>query len=259
MPRPLTELERKKALKLNHHKKIDYALAKAFIHDNDLYDLISDFFREYLDLKYEFTHEELTHELDKMYIKDGLKKNIIAFLDRIAYLQFNAQEKPSQDELRKLILSFKRIINELISSEEAKPQSFLEKVQSWVSNKAHHESPKESNKAPSEAIDTAALPPAQEETKPQDEPLIDVSQLPDVGDDPAEQPTKQSPPSQEQQPSPLKQLQQLIMQANQLLDQQNIPDARQTYQRLLELYNTAPPQIKQQYYHDVQVVFYRLK
>lgn len=245
MVRQPTELEKKKALKLNHHKKIDYALAKAFIHDNDLYELIEDFFREYLDLKYEFTHEELTKELDKMFIRDQLKQKIIAFLDRIAFLQFNAQEKPSQEELRALILGFKEIINGLISFEETHPQTFLEQLEYHWKNFMQ----KMRGKKKEEPAEQEEKQEPEQETAPQQDARLDLSQL---GDDlPQNRSTERM--------HPLERLKLLLRQINDALTQNNLPEARRQYTELVKLYNTAPAQVKQQYYHDIQVLYMQLK
>ena len=58
-----SEQETKRLLKDMTQKKIRYLLSKHAVKDVEVYTVIKEFFKEYLQAKYEFTFEELIEEL----------------------------------------------------------------------------------------------------------------------------------------------------------------------------------------------------
>ncbi|MBU1850776.1 MAG: hypothetical protein KKH40_08665, partial [Nanoarchaeota archaeon] len=57
------EADSKLFLKNKFLQKIDYLLVKRMIHNEEVYYLFKDFLREYANVSYEFTHQEIISEL----------------------------------------------------------------------------------------------------------------------------------------------------------------------------------------------------
>ena len=238
MKKELSELEKKHLLKKHHHKKIDYALAKAFVNDSDVYKLVKDFFAEYLGLDYEFTHEELNTELNKRFIDEALKKEIGFFLAALSHMQFNTDTKPSQDQLRKMISQFKDVIEKLIVFEEQKKSSPF----AWLRNlfrrkvtEIKHEPIKEE------------VPTEEEPERKKDAELEGALKELESSLQPAKAET--TAPA-----TPVA----LMQEMDKLLASRNIPAAKESYKKLLQMYNKLPDAEKQKYFSQISKYYNKL-
>ncbi len=88
MEREVSEVDRKLLLKKNYLDKIRYYLTRNPINQDELYFLVRKFFTEYLKLDYEFTYEELSQELNKVFIKPKVKEHIDIFLIRLSESEY---------------------------------------------------------------------------------------------------------------------------------------------------------------------------
>jgi hypothetical protein len=104
-------------------KKADYYHTKGSITDNDLYYLVKDFFREFLDLKYEFSFEELLLEVDKTYMETEYREKTIAFVKKIEHIEYS-NTSLSESELNSLINDFCSLSKGLLNMAEPKKVSF---------------------------------------------------------------------------------------------------------------------------------------
>jgi hypothetical protein len=270
MPKVLSDAEKKRILRENHHKKIDYALAKAFLKDFDVYNLVQDFFAEFLNLTYKFTHEELVKELDKLFLEDKLKTKIINFLEKLSFMEFNSDREPTQEELKKLVLEFKDIINQLIIFEEEVHKGFFGSIIYWLKQKFQHvkphkevkeiqiDIPKGMEKEPKQpATQTTATVQAsysavQAAPAAQSSTIIQTQQQPGLV-------SQAQTATTSAQARPLYNVSYLITQINQLIAAKKIPQARIFYKHLVGIYNNANPENKRKLYPIIQDFHVRIR
>lgn len=129
MEKEVPEAERRVKIKRTFSEKITL-LVKQDIDDKELYGVIRQFFVDFLKLEYEFTYEELSLELNKIFIKQGLKKRIDKLLDDLSWFEYMPDHELSQEEKKKILNDFKDMISQLILDLEEKPgkASFLDKL-----------------------------------------------------------------------------------------------------------------------------------
>ena len=104
----------KKLLAASINKKIDYYLSKTTFDELDLYYLVKDFFREFLELKYEFSLEELKKELDKVFLEKSNTDSILAFIDKIKTIEYETTTFEAET-LTKMMKEFSLIVDTLTS------------------------------------------------------------------------------------------------------------------------------------------------
>jgi len=98
-------------------KRIHYLMTKRLVTEKETYDLIKDFFKEYLCLDYEFTEQELQDELKKVYLPNDVRKKLNSLLNDIFRVEYT--EKQLEDEkLREHLREFRRIIDILVGEEQ---------------------------------------------------------------------------------------------------------------------------------------------
>jgi hypothetical protein len=270
MSRELSDLEKKKILKENHHKKIDYALAKAFLNDFDVYNLVQDFFAEFLNLKYKFTHEELVKELDKLFLEDRLKSKIINFLEKLSFIEFNSDREPTQEELKTLILEFKEIINLLIIFEEESRKGLFKKIKVFFKNLSSKKA--EKTETPKQEVQNEVPPPDIKARQLQQASVTPTAKPPvsqPMPQNPQQVQRQQTPPQQQVRPipaeitssidqkdqlttRPLYNVSYLIHQINLHIDARKIPQARVFYKHLLGIYRNATLENKRKLYPIVE-------
>lgn len=234
MKKELSELERKRLLKKHHHQKIDYALAKAFINDSDVYKLVKDFFAEYLNMDYEFTHEELYRELNKKFIDQELKKEITLFLSQLSHLQFNMEKHPSQETLKHMIGRFKQIIEHLVVFEEQKKKGFFSRIAGWFGR--FFKKPEPVQEAP--------------KPEPSSEPVAE--ETPEQ-----EHAVKQGFEHLSRELESMQNPQVLVQRIERQIQQHDWEEARHTYKQLLAVYNQLSEQDKPSYFQKINQ-YYRV-
>ena len=85
------------------------------------------FFAELFRIKYEFTFEELSNELERRRMDKNLKEKIIFFLKKLSVVEYSDERLPDL-ELRKLLNEFLKLFEKLTSNEEKVKETRLGKV-----------------------------------------------------------------------------------------------------------------------------------
>ena len=97
--------------------KINHLYKKNTLRDNEVYNLTKDFFKEYLKIEYEYTHDELKKELNKVYLKKDVKNKLFIFLEDIGKIEYQNQPHTQQD-LKRLLSALKEIVQILVQEEK---------------------------------------------------------------------------------------------------------------------------------------------
>jgi hypothetical protein len=119
-------------------KRIRYLHSKRVIKEQEVYNLVRDFFKEFLDIDYEFTEAELQEELKKVFIEEHVRKDVDALLKEIFAIQYD--ENPlAEDKLRSLLASFRRIVFALIV--ERKKENPIKHLFKKIFKQHHEERP----------------------------------------------------------------------------------------------------------------------
>ncbi len=121
------------SLKSKTKDKIRYAKSMNKIDQKEVYNLIKDFFKEWLNLDYECTHEELIDELEKTYLESNFHKRVINFIKSIGIIEYTDKEF-SQDELNKQLEELDELLDILVKGEVTHDESFLKKIFSHKKN-----------------------------------------------------------------------------------------------------------------------------
>jgi hypothetical protein len=98
-------------------KRIDYYCSKNAVTDVDLYYLVKDFFRVYLDLAYEFSLDELILELDRIYLDSEQREKAFKFINSIKIVEYN-DSTFSEIQIRGYIMEFSEIAKLLLKNTE---------------------------------------------------------------------------------------------------------------------------------------------
>jgi len=125
-------------LKRAVHKRIKQTLSKAFISEREIYELVRGFFKKYLGVDYEFTHEELIKELRKVYLSPEVQKKVGSLFDKISEIEHTSKAFPRED-LEKILVEFRGLVDELIVSHYQKEKSFMKKFRDSVHNLFSHQ------------------------------------------------------------------------------------------------------------------------
>jgi len=75
MQKQATPEELKLVICNNYKKKINYLLSRSLLLEDDVFGIVRDFFKEYLNINYAFTYAELANELAKQFIPLATKKD----------------------------------------------------------------------------------------------------------------------------------------------------------------------------------------
>ncbi len=101
------------AIRAETESKIRLAKSKRHLDQKEVYDITKTFFRELLQLKYEFTHEELIEELQKIYLDKNHHEKIKTFIKKIGMMEYT-NKTYSDDELNEMLDEMTAIITILI-------------------------------------------------------------------------------------------------------------------------------------------------
>lgn len=115
-------------LKQSYIKKLNIILTEESIIEKETYNLIRNFFKEYLNLDYEFTNEEMKKELKQVYFSMNLKERISTLFDTLSKIEYLSQPL-SQSQLKNLLINFKSIIDDLVVVHYQEELSFIKKMQ----------------------------------------------------------------------------------------------------------------------------------
>ncbi len=114
-------------LKEATHKKIQYLSSKRSLRDVDVYNLIKEFFREFLQLHYEFTFGELENELRKVYVPREVKEELVKLLKDFSSIEY-LDEKVPLEKLKDIITRFQSIVDSLITRSGKQKTNFVAKL-----------------------------------------------------------------------------------------------------------------------------------
>jgi len=130
MEKEVPEVERKRLVKRKYVDKIDSTLSRTVIDQKELYFLVRGFFSELLKLDYEFTYEELSSELNKIFLKSALKEEIEDFLYDLSESEYFLEKDLEQEQIRGFVVHLQNIVKSMIYDIEipTHKSSFLEKI-----------------------------------------------------------------------------------------------------------------------------------
>ncbi|MAG39233.1 hypothetical protein CMO90_04065 [Candidatus Woesearchaeota archaeon] len=94
-------------------KEVDYLLSKSWITEEEVYNMVKKFLKNYLKLDYEFTKEELFQELKGIYLPYTVRADFFKFIDNIFLFEYSTV-KYSDEELRSLLGQFRGYIDYLL-------------------------------------------------------------------------------------------------------------------------------------------------
>ncbi len=113
---PLEALFLRAQLRQETLSKIEALLQQGFYDDSDFYYLVKNFFKQYLNLNYEFTVSELQIELKKIYLTETTRLQLDQVLDHISFVEYlSDKNKPSQ--VRSDLETFRQIVETLLDEE----------------------------------------------------------------------------------------------------------------------------------------------
>ena len=126
----MSEVDRRLMLKETYLDKINYYLTRNPISQDELYVFIRKFFGDYLKLDYEFTYEELSQELNKVFIKPQVKENIDGFLIRLSESEYLEEIVLGTAEINAFLKELAEIIDSMIYTDVSskKDDSFIKKI-----------------------------------------------------------------------------------------------------------------------------------
>lgn len=229
-------------LKQNTYKNIRSLLSLDTIPEKEVYNLIRDFFKKYLNIDYEFTNEELKKELKKVYFSHELKEDTSLLFDHLSRIEYLSQPL-SQEELRNLLNKFKDIMDELITVHYKKQASFIEKMKDSLhqflensKKKDKKEKFKENKQTKSEVSKESIKPDEVKET------IKEIS----------------VEPEEIVEETPKDKIQNILSEIDSLYDK-DLLQARKKYSELLSLYNSLGDKDKAKFFQKIQKVYAELK
>jgi hypothetical protein len=96
--------------------KIKHIILKDEISEMEVYLIVKNFFKEYLELNFEFTHEELIDELEKNYIEPKLKTKIVFLIKTIGVIEYS-DTKFTFEKLKNMLFCFEETLLYLLKDE----------------------------------------------------------------------------------------------------------------------------------------------
>ncbi len=236
----------KKELKEVTSRKITYLMSKDLIDDFEVYSLVKDFFRLYLNLNYEFTFAELESELKNVYLNYDIRSELFTFLNSIGYIEYT-DYKFNQKELKELLESFVKIVDSLIIGNILKQKS---RSETRLLAKIFHVSSSSTAKDSSTAIAKAAVEDGSSkafsemsEESLASRPSFEVPEGAQVG-------SKEADP--ESSPDELKSKIELLYMN---LNKNDIDAAQNLYKSILAKYEALDEAKKAEYFEDINKIY----
>ena len=122
--------DRLDTLRRDTERKIDFLQRKSVIEYRDVYSVIKEFFKEFLERRYEFTINELRAELKKVYISNVTRQMISSVLERLEASEY-ATVHFTKEDLRKLLDDFKQIVDQLVRVHSSS-KSLFERIRAFL-------------------------------------------------------------------------------------------------------------------------------
>lgn len=111
-------------------RKIDFLKHKAIIEYHDVYCIVRDFFKEFLEKRYEFTMTELRVELRKVYISNATRQQITGIIDRLDAAEY-ATVHYTREDLIKVLDAFQDVVKQLVHIHTSS-KSILEHIRAFI-------------------------------------------------------------------------------------------------------------------------------
>jgi len=250
-------------LKQNTYRDIKQILDSVKIQEKEAYNLIRNFFKLYLDLNYEFTNEELKEELKKVYFSHELKEDTSLLFDSLSKIEYFS-EPLSQPKLRKLLINFKKVIDEIVTVHYEKESSFIKKFQDSLQGFLHHHLVNQIkiNKKSSKKSNLLTNNPHEANNE------LNNSLINHQGSvSPNKAYSKKIKPNQPNIPPPIlkattnsiiTKMNKLILESNNLYDTDLIK-AKQFYSKVLKLYNQLSDSEKEKTFDSINQVYLEIK
>jgi hypothetical protein len=139
MEREVSEVDRKLILKKTYLDRIYYHLTRNPIGQDELYTLVRKFFGEYLKLDYEFTYEELSQELNKIFIRPKVKEHIDEFLVRLSESEYLEESSLDTNSINMFLKELDEIIRNMIFEDKSAQaeESLIQKVLKMKGKESH--------------------------------------------------------------------------------------------------------------------------
>ncbi|MBU1976120.1 MAG: hypothetical protein KKG59_06990 [Nanoarchaeota archaeon] len=94
-------------------KRTNYLLSKQILKEKEVYNIVRDFFKEYYNVDYEFTQNELMDELKKIYFEPETRKKVEQLLEKAFKIQYS--DKPLEiEELKSILKQFSKLLDTII-------------------------------------------------------------------------------------------------------------------------------------------------
>ncbi|RME31900.1 hypothetical protein D6789_01215 [Candidatus Woesearchaeota archaeon] len=118
--KPLDEIARET------RRRIDFLRRKPVVDQRDVYRLFKRFFQQYLRKDYEFTIDELRHEIHCIYLQHSVRERIDDLLERLSLIEYT-NVVYSREELRALLDDFATVVRSLVAESERR-ESFIRRM-----------------------------------------------------------------------------------------------------------------------------------
>ncbi len=111
-------------------RRIDFLRRKPVIDQRDVYRLFKRFFQRFLKKEYEFTIDELRHEVHCIYLQHAVRERIDDLLERLSVMEYSDLVY-SREELRAFLDDFEQVILSLAAGSERR-DSFVRRLLRWL-------------------------------------------------------------------------------------------------------------------------------
>lgn len=241
----ISEEEKKISVKKKYETKINYLLKKSRISDEEFLETTRNFFKEFLNIDYEFTYEELQNELSRIFIEPKIRRDINNLLDSISYTEFFEEGSFSTEELKLLIRKLDALIKKLIPEEKENtkennsggifPFSLIRRLRNKRKKEAKAEATA-GNKETEKEIKEAIL-------------SIKKEYLPD---------NKKHKQLYENIPGPDAEIDEMMEEVYANIEKNNHEKAKIIYNKVLEKYNNMDTIRKKIFYEEINQLYYKL-
>ncbi len=252
----ISEEEKKGNIKKKYKTKINYLLKKSRITDEEFLETTRNFFKEFLNIDYEFTYEELQNELSRIFIEPKIRKDINTFLNSLSYMEFFEEGSFSIDELKLLIRKLHSLIKKLIPEEKDNikengsrgifPFSLIRRLRNKRKKEAKTKATAGNNETKKE-IEEAILSVKKSLVlnNKENKPFYDHI------------PKPRASISEENKP-PYAEVNKLIEEIYANIEKNNYEKAKMIYNKVLEKYNNMDNIRKKIFYKEINQLFYKL-
>ncbi len=183
------------------------------------------FFAELFKVKYEFTYEELSSELERRRIDKNLKEKILFFLKKLSVVEYSDKKLPAS-ELKKLLNEFLKLFERLTFNEQKIKETRLNKILKFLRIKGPLTQKKEAEKKQNTLLTLI-------------QPLLSKLKI-NLGK------------------SRLEQVHGMLIKALDMLNNNKIKKSKQLYVKIKEKYNQLSIEDKKQVYDDILLLYKEL-